>query len=213
MLGRLFSSGGAAKADDKFVPKAPSGPRVARHSGGWATVRKALNNAECTTVLDIGPTSSSNINFLTEKGCSVYMADPLHDLATGDWQQPDQPVDAEKFLDDSLKIAGRRFELVLLWDALDYLPEELLQPMVDRLAAAMEPGGVLLAYFHTAIEGAEAHRRFHVGDKDEVEGQSGTGYTLRRTLQNRQVEKLFAAFSSSKLVLARDKFREAVFTR
>ena len=54
------------------------------------------------------------------------------------------------------------FDVVLLWTALDYLPEPLVAPVVAHLYASMNPGGQVLAFFHTRTQGEEAVRcRYH----------------------------------------------------
>jgi len=68
------------------VPSAPvpgpSGPRVPRHSHGWAAVRKHLLAEPGLRVIDVGYTSPNNINFLTGQGHSVFLADLVHDALT-----------------------------------------------------------------------------------------------------------------------------------
>ena len=46
----------------------PTGPRVPRHSGGWAALRKRLQAEPGLRIIDAGYTSPSNINYLTEPG-------------------------------------------------------------------------------------------------------------------------------------------------
>ena len=69
----------------KAAPDAPPdhrvnlvGPRIPRHSTGWAAMLKYLKEEESLQVLDIGPTSASNINLLTSLGHSLYMAELVH---------------------------------------------------------------------------------------------------------------------------------------
>jgi hypothetical protein len=215
------SSEGKGQAGAGFSPSAPSGPRARRHSSGWANILAFLKENEDAVVMDVGPTSPSNVNFLTTLGCSIYLPDPLHDLAVGDWagvMSSDDPAvrDAgvERFLNECFTFSGRVFDCVLLWDTLDYLPEPLLQPLVDRLFDVVRPGGKVLSIYRSKKEeGASVHRRFHVTDSDHVESQNGAGYPQLRVLQNRNVEKLFHKFHSPKFSIATDNLREVVFTR
>ncbi len=171
--------------------------------------------------MDVGPTSPSNVNFLTKLGCSIYLPDPLHDVATGDWAKglaaedsADKAEAVERFLAENFAFSDRVFDCVLLWDTLEYLPEALVQPIVDRIHEVMRPGGRVLAFCHPKLEeGVSVHRRYHVLETDDVEGQGGVGYPQKRVLQNRNMEKLFHAFSASKFSLAGDNLREVVFTR
>ena len=45
-----------------------------RHSSGWKEMLKNLQRRESLRILDIGPTSSGNINFVTGMGHSIYMS-------------------------------------------------------------------------------------------------------------------------------------------
>jgi hypothetical protein len=217
LLEKLFSGAKAAEGG-AFAPGTPSGPRTARHSTGWAQMLKFMKENNGGIVMDVGPTSSSNVNFLANLGCSIYLPDPLHDAATEDWTSAGEdgaPVlDTAKFLEEFFSFSGRTFDAVLLWDTLDFLPEPLLQPVIDRLHEVIRPEGKVLAFFNSKLEpSSAAHRRFHVTDSDQVASQAGAGYKQLRVLQNRNVEKLFHAYAASKFMLAADNMREVVITR
>lgn len=218
MLGKLF--GGTKTLDRGFTPGSPSGPRVRRNSAGWAQMLRFLKENSGGVAMDVGPTSSSNVNFLANLGCSIYLPDPLHDAATEDWmtgsvaEDGASTMDTKRFLEECFSFSGRTFDAVLLWDTLDFLPEPLVQPMVDRLYDVLRPEGKLLAFFHSKLEQPPAaHRRFHVTESEQVESQAGAGYPQLRVLQNRNVERIFQAFTSSRFLLASDNMREVVITR
>ena len=97
------------------------------------------------SVMDIGLTSPANIHYLTRLGHSVFLADVVHDACTGNWQtgmgEDGKPVwNIEGFLDQSLDFSGRKFDVVLLWTTLDYLPEALVAPVVARLFQGHQSG-------------------------------------------------------------------------
>jgi hypothetical protein len=196
-----------------------TGPRVPRHSSGWAALRKRLQAGPGLRIIDTGYTSPSNINYLTSLGHSVLMADPVHTACTGDWQsgvdEDDNPVwDVDGYLDQALNFSGRTFDVVLLWTALDYLPEGLLAPVVAHLYSATNPGGQVLAFFHTRTHGEEtAHCRFHVTAGDDVEVQLAQPFPIQRAFTNRSIEQLFAGWSAHKQFLAKDSVSEVIMTR
>ncbi len=114
----------------------------------------------------------------------------------------------------SFKFSGRTFDAVLLWTALDYLPEPLVAPLVDHLYSAMNPGGQLLAFFHTRVLGEEAvHCRYHLTTGDDVEEQRTEQFPLLRAFTNRNIERLFASWSGHTQFLAKDSIQEAIITR
>ena len=196
-----------------------SGPKVPRHSGGWAALRKRLEAEPGLNVLDTGYTSSSNLNYLTGLGHSVFLADPVHDAWTENWQsgtdEDGNPVwNTEGFLEHSFKFSGRAFDVVLLWTVLDYLPEPLVAPVVAHLFSAMNPGGQVLALFHTRMQGEETVLcRYHVTAGDDVEMQLAKPYPIQRAFTNRSIERLFAGWSGFRQFLAKDSVSEAIITR
>jgi hypothetical protein len=205
------------------TPSAPtpglSGPRVPRHSGGWAAVRKRLLAEPGLRVIDVGYTSPSNINYLTSLGHSVFMADLVNDALAEDWsagvdEDGNPQWNIEAYLDHSLKFSGRTFDVVLLWTALDYLPEPLLSPVVAHLHQAMNPGGQVLALFHTRMQGEETvHCRFHLTERDDVEVQLAAQYPIQRAFTNRSIERLFSGWSAHRQFLAKDSVSEVIMTR
>jgi hypothetical protein len=217
VLGRWF---------DKKQDNAPSaqnpgftGPRVPRHSGGWSAMRKRLEAEPGLRIIDVGYTSPANINYLTEMGHSVFLADLVPDACNTDWKigtdDNDKPIlNVQGFLDQAMNFSGRTFDVVLLWTALDYLPEPLVAPVVAHLHASMNPGGQVLAFCHTRTKGEETvFCRFHLTKRDDVEVQLGQPFPIQRAFTNRSIEKLFEGWSGHKQFLAKDSVSEVIMTR
>ncbi len=222
MLRKLFhrSQSGEHRSES---PTLLSGPRVPRHSSGWSAMLKYLKSGSNLRILDIGPTSPSNINFLTGLGHSVYMADIVHEATKPDWLKAvsegeevpaEQQYDTEAFLAHNLEFSGRLFDVVLLWTTLDYLPAPMIAPVIARFHASMLPGGRILALFHTKKTGsATAFCRYHLTDADNIEMQESEQYAVQSVYTNRSIEKLFGAFSNYKFFLAKDNLYEVIITR
>lgn len=172
-------------------------------------------------ILDIGPTSPSNINFLTGLGHSVYMADIVHEAMRPDWvkvvgdaDSTAEQYDTDAFLAQNLEFSGRMFDVILLWTTLDYLPEPMIEAIIRRFHESMQPGGRILALFHTKTIGAEtSFCRYHLTDSDNIEMQESEKYPVRRAFTNRSIEKLFGAYSGYKFFLAKDNVYEVIITR
>lgn len=196
-----------------------SGPHVPRHSGGWAVLRKRLLAESGLRIIDTGYTSPANINYLTSLGHSVFLADLVYDACTENWRtgtdEEGNPVwNVEAYLNHALNFSGRSFDVVLLWTALDYLPEAFVAPVVAHLHAAMNPGGQVLAFFHTRMQGEETVRcRFHVTPGDDVEMQLTQQFPIQRAFTNRSIERLFAGWSGHRQFLAKDSVSEVIITR
>ncbi|MGB7548209.1 MAG: class I SAM-dependent methyltransferase [Terracidiphilus sp.] len=196
-----------------------SGPRVPRHSGGWAALRKRLQAESGLRVIDTGYTSPSNINYLTGIGHSIFLADPVTEACTGNWQtgvdEDGNPIwNIDGYLSQTLEFSGRTFDIVLLWTTLDYLPEPFVVPVVERLFSAMNPGGQVLAFFHTRAQGEETvHCRFHITEGDDVEMQLAQPFPMQRAFTNRSIQSLFSGWSGFRQFLAKDSLSEVIITR
>lgn len=197
----------------------PSGPKAPRHSGAWASLRKRLMAEQGLRVADAGATSPTNINYLTNLGHSIFLCDPVNEALTGDWQmgkdEDDKPIwNVAGYLDHALHFSGRAFDAVLLWTTLDYLPDALVAPVVDRLHAAMNPGGQVLAFFHAQKKTDETgYCRFHVTDTDTVEMQMAQPIQIQRAFTNRSIQELFSRWSGFRQFLAKDGVYEVLITR
>src|ERR1700761_2834441 len=105
---------------DKSGSGTASNERVPRHSSGWGQILQRMKGDEPLRVLDIGPTSSGNINFITALGHSIYLANLVEDAARREWLTADadgvERFDVERFLESHLDFAGRGFDVVLFWD-------------------------------------------------------------------------------------------------
>jgi hypothetical protein len=209
---------------EKTAAGSASGERIPRHSSGWGQILERMRKDESLRVLDIGPTSSGNINLITALGHSIYLANLVEDAAKSEWVLPREDGDApgfdvERFLDTHLNFSGRGFDIVLLWDSADYLPAPVLAPALERIHQVMAPDGSLLAMFHSGSGSAQGavgpvgFCRYHLTETTQLNVQQVANYPVRQTYTNRQVEKLFAAYKSYRFFLGKDNLREVIVTR
>ena len=170
-------------------------------------------------MLDFGATSPSNINFLTGLGHSVYMAQTVQEAASSEWMQ--EPAGGgpasfalEAFSAQHLSFSGKEFDVVLLWDTINYLPPEVVPPLFARMTDLLRPGGQLLAFFHGAMQGPQtAHSRYQLTDSNELILLESDPLPLRSILQTRQIENFLAKYSSTRFFLGKDNIREVIATR
>jgi len=208
--------------------KASGGPasneRIPRHSSGWGQLLGRMRSEDSLRILDIGATSSTNINFVTTLGHSIYLANLVEEAAKREWIVPDEDgspgqFDVERFLATHLSFSGRGFDVVLFWDTADYLPEALLGPVLERIYQVMAPGGEMLAMFHspsnsfTSGLAKSEFCRYHLTDTTLVEVQKAGEFPLINHYTNRQIEKLLASFKGFHFFLSKDNVREVVVIR
>jgi hypothetical protein len=216
-LMRWFRGAGSqAKSEEG----AKSAPRTRRTCIGLGEFMRNLTSSgeQKLCVLDLGPTSPTNIALLTEIGARVFNEDILSESQdpTYSVKQEDGSLqmDAAKFFAENLDYSADQFDAILFWDVADYLPESLVKPLVERLQAMLKPKGHLLAFFHTKDAGAESlYSRHHIVQKDTLELEPIQGFKLQRIFNNRHIENLFKDFASRKFFLGRDNIREVLMVR
>jgi SAM-dependent methyltransferase len=227
-LFRIFR-GGAAPADPLQQPAARQ-ERITRRSSGLAEFARNIAGQENLRILDLGPTSPANIEYLTNLGHKIYNEDVLLASTDPTFTRKDEdgkPVlDAELFMAENLVYEPELFDAVLAWDVPDFAPEPLIKPMIERIYKITKPKGILLGFFHTKDLGHEAPcYRYHISQPDMLQlqpmwkpGQESRGkripmFRMQRVFANRTLENLFHEFASMKFFLARDNIREVLAVR
>lgn len=193
--------------------------RIARRSTGFNQFTRYILRPDGQKVLDLGATSSSNILFITGLGHKAYNEDVLkaaneRRLVFAGGEEGSAAVEVERFLAEELQYEPESFDAVLMWDVCDYLPEQLVKPVVERIYRITKPQGALLAFFHTRAAGAEApYYRYHIMNEETLELQRGPEFQLQRVFQNRHVENLFREYRSIKFFLGKENIREVLLVR
>lgn len=209
---------GSETADSKTPVKPATQQRTRRRSTGFVEFTRSLKAYNNLSVLDLGPTSSANINFLTEFGGRVHNEDIVRASQDKSYlvrrEDGSDALDPEKFYSENLDYPEHHFDAILCWDIPDFLPEALVKPMVERTYKIMKPGGILLAFFHTKDAGPDSpYCRYHIIDGETLELEPKPGFRLQRVFNNRHIENLFTRFSSLKFFLSRDNLREVLVVR
>lgn len=196
--------------------------RIPRRSTGFQEFMKGVAREQDLFLLDLGPTSAANIRHITEMGHRIYNEDVLSGANSPDLKVPSEEpghegqmvIDVDRFFAENMRHDREKFDAVLCWDIPDYLPEDLVKPVISQLHTAMKKGGVLLAFFHTRDAGPEEpYYRYHILDRQTIELQRGPRFRLQRVFNNRHIENLFHDFSSIKFFLGRDNIREVLVIR
>ncbi len=227
MLSKLFRGSGAAEA----AGSAGGGERVPRRSNGLMELSRSLRGEEGMRVLDPGPTSPQNIAYFTGLGHRIHNEDVLRAasdpslVTTG--ESGETSLDVTRFLAENLSFDKEFFDAVLCWDTADYLPADLVKPVVERIHRVLKPKGLLLAFFHTKDAGPDApYQRYHIASADTLELQRivtpaskrsetprQASFRLQRAFNNRHIENLFHDYASIKFFLGRDNIREVLVVR
>lgn len=198
----------------------PAGlPEGSRRSHALEAFSSRLNGAEGLHVLDLGPASQANIDFITGFGHRLYSEDllrsvqaffPPEELAAGHIP----PARVEEFLDLSLSFPDQSTDGALLWDTLQFLPPSLMQPAVDRLFRIQAPDSCMVALFlpeKAPPEAAPLHCR--IVDDSHLTARPRPFRLPVAPLNNRSIERLFLRFQSVRFFLTRDNLREILVRR
>lgn len=202
------------------LERSATAPRTTRRCSGLSEFTRDLAGSEDLkpSVLDMGPTSPANIGFLADRNLRIYNEDILRAAKDPSFlvRQEDGSLqlDAQKFFAENMNQPANHFEAILCWDTLDYLPEELVKPVVERIQTMLKPKGRVLALFHTKDAGPDSpYCRYHIVQPDTLELEPEPGFRIQRIFNNRHVENLFKDCASRKFFLGRDNLREVVVVR
>lgn len=178
-------------------------------------------------LLDLGPARQTTITFFIERGFKVYTEDLLatwQRFLEDDEQKLKQlPAGADRsdfstegrarrFLEATLLYPPDTFDAVLMWDILDYLDNDLMNKLAQRITSMVREGGVVLAMFHT--KKPVVFNRYRVVDAQNLELiPASCPFQPQRVFQNREITNLFNRYRTSKMFVGRDQIREGLFVK
>src|SRR3989440_12584217 len=176
---RFFRWGSAS------VPETKPEAAITRRSSGLAEFIRGLQQREGIAILDLGPTSPTNITYFTNLGHRLYNEDVLLASTNFAYKRKNdagvEVLDSQLFLEDNLVYSGVKFDAVLCWDIADYLHESLVKPVMERVHSALNPGGILLAFFHTRDAGPLApYYRYSIVTPESLKLNQGPPFRLQR---------------------------------
>jgi len=214
-LFRLFRGGNSSGAETKSKTEPIA---LTRRSSGIAEFIRGLQQREGIAILDLGPTSPTNITYFTNLGHRVYNEDVLLASTNPNYKKRGEDgaevLDAKLFLEDNLVYSGVKFDAVLCWDISDYLHESLVKLVIERIHSVLNPGGILLSFFHTRDAGPQApYYRYSIATPESLKLHQGPPFRLQRVFNNRHIENLFRDYGSLKFFLSRDNLREVLVVR
>jgi hypothetical protein len=191
-----------------------------RQSRGLDQLFQSLPDRQGLSILDLGEINQENVGYVTGLGHRHYSEDLLraYDNIFRDFEPtPDEPFDpvrVKEFLDSSMRFAAHQFDAVLVWDTLQFLPQDLLEATMERLLRIVRPGGLLLGHFHTEVRDPIVRvHGFKILDNRTLrltpKGRRASGTTFT----NRSLEKLFEGCQTVKFFLTRDSLKEVIVRR
>ena len=203
--------------ENRTPAPAATAPKQLRRSNGLLEFTNTIKTPGLS-ILDLGPTSPANITYLTGLGHKVYNEDVLSESAMPELHTKDEDgkprFNLDTYLKYNLLYQPQSVDAVLGWTVLDFLPEPLVKPFVERLMTALRPGGIVLAFFHDKDEGPNTpYHRYQICDTNTLELRVGKPFRIQRIFNTRHVENLFQGSRACKFFLGQDNLREVLVKR
>jgi hypothetical protein len=186
-----------------------------RSSRGLEEFFKYIRETSGLTILDLGPATQANINFITNLGHRLYTADFLQVLndtfGLEDTADQANPGRIDYFLKQALDYPEGHFDGVLIWDTLEYLAPALLSAVVERLHQIVRPKSYMLTFFHADNKQESVpFYTFRIMTLATLQvAQHGKRHPAQ-LFNNRSLEKLFGKFDSVKFFLTKERLREVI---
>ena len=165
-------------------------------------------------LLDLGPVVGSNVSFFGEElGCRMRVEDLVTDVerhaAAGTLDQ------LPAFFRTRFKSEPGSVDGILCWDVFDFLDRTAATALAATLAKLLVADGSLLGFFSTAIEpGRALYTKYVVVDRGSLRYRTYNGTQARqRSLQNRDIIKLFETLRVSDSFLMKTNMREIIFRK
>ena len=168
-------------------------------------------------VLDLGRLSSSNIEWLIQRGFKVYADDQITSLKP----PPPPPVSLKSEKQkpppvalEPLDYEPAFFHAVLCWDIFDYLAAIQAQELIAGIARIIKPKGHLLAFFNFNRSSSPLPVRYRILRADQLEYEPlPLNLIPRRIYENREIEELFSGFGPVNFCFLKHQMREVLVQR
>jgi len=165
-------------------------------------------------LLDLGPVVGSNVSFFGEElGCRLRVEDLYGDIerhaVAGTLDQ------LPAYFRTRFKSEPGSVDGILCWDVFDFLDRAAATALAATLARLLVADGSLLGFFSTAIEpGRALYTKYVVQERGMLRYRNYGGTRVRqRSLQNRDIIKLFESLRVSDSFLMKTNMREIIFRK
>jgi hypothetical protein len=165
-------------------------------------------------LLDLGPVVGSNVSFFGEElGCRLRVEDLFGDIerhaVAGTLDQ------LPAFFRTRFKSEPGSVDGILCWDVFDFLDRAAATALAATLAKLLVADGSLLGFFNTSAEpGRAIYTKYVVVDRGTLRYRGFGGHQMRqRSLQNRDIIKLFETLRVSDSFLMKTNMREIIFRK
>jgi methyltransferase family protein len=165
------------KREQRAAPEAE--PQVHR-SLALAALLEEFRRSRKLQVLDLGPAVGSNVEFLSQFGCKIYIEDlfaALEARGAGEGNGGGEGAEAgPQFFADFLPTSeSASFDVVLAWDTFNYLSRKELGYLIRHLSPFCHPGTLVFALISFQKQIPARPIRFRIVDPQKL------AYEMRTT--------------------------------
>lgn len=176
-------------------------------SPGFGLLVQTLRRHRPSSILDLGPTSTESLQFLSRLADEVDVCDLFQDAS-----HHGRRSDAFRFDPDQVELPQRRFDVILVWDLLHYFAPTDLRTFGRKLANLAEDQALVLvtASNMAAIPATPIH--FKILTEDRLRYVLPEGPKLPSPgLYTRRVEQALVEFEPIRSFQLRNGIQEMLF--
>ena len=159
------------------------------------TFLESVKGCEKPTILDIGPVTGDNVQFLLGQRMKVYVDDVL----TGweEWKERSigadgTPVQMEEYFEKRLAYPPGFFDGILCWDTMDAIDPLSSRHLMGRLYEILKQRGAILALFGQGARGPRQQAKYCIVDEGHLEyGRTPAGRPSNHQHGNQRIHEMF----------------------
>ncbi len=216
-LNDLFARLGGRRGEtpgETGAPAASAEPSLAYPTKALPKFLGNMAAKPAPVLLDLGPVVGTNVSFFGEElGCRIRVEDVFGDIER---HALSGTLDAlPEFFRTRFKSGPGTVDGILCWDVFDYLERAAAASLAASLARLLVAEGSLLGFFSTASDAGRAqYTKYVVVDQGNLRYRTYAGTRVRqRSLQNRDIIKLFESLRVSDSFLMKTNMREIIFRK
>jgi hypothetical protein len=200
-----------------FSGSSPPAARAASQGHSSQALRALLDSLRHEgrhTVLDLGPSLASNIEFLTALSCRVRIAD-LHRSLCAETVESRAPETIGATLARLLPLAPDEcFDAVLAWDVFDYMRADQVSWLMARLTPACREEALVLVLASTRRQIPAVPLRHRILDHESMASEGPLEPTRPGPCHGQpDLKRMMPGFSVRHSVLLRSGIQEFLFAR
>ncbi len=166
------------------------------------------------SILDTGSALNENIEFFSQFRCKLYIDDFYSSFRDFDFFAPADECSPENLFSYLLPFQkGTRFDIILVWDVLNYMKLEECGHLFNYLARFSHPGTVLFAMVYTRREISEVPISFRIENRERIHYDFNSSI-LKNCPRHEgpSLENQLGRFQITNSYLLRNGFKEYLFT-